>query len=103
MRTLLLVPMFFCFLVGCEDDSLVKNPVVYVKSSSEAPDASCDFLGKVNGATLNEKAGAVTKYEESLKDIKRGVSSLGGNYVHIQKVVRDGAIISGKAYQCDNF
>ncbi|MCJ8278258.1 MAG: hypothetical protein HRT44_06970, partial [Bdellovibrionales bacterium] len=58
-------------------------------------------LGKVNGVSLSEGIGHLARYEESIKDVKRSVSSVGGNYFHIQKIVRDGAMVTGDAYHCD--
>ena len=94
----------FFVLLGCDSNKgLITNEIFHVKASSNKP-KGCDELGKVNGVSLSEgKIGKLALYKEALQDIKKSVSSLGGNYIHIQRVIKDGAMISGQAYQCDNF
>ena len=97
MKKLLSIKYISCSLVvGCTGGSeAIKDGFKLVRPQGRRS------LGKVNGVSLSEGIGHLARYEESIKDVKRSVSSVGGNYFHIQKIVRDGAMVTGDAYHCD--
>lgn len=91
--------IFVLVLCSCSSqNSSIQN---YISVENQKPKGDCKSLGHVNGVSLESSKGLVKKYENSLNDIKRSVSSLGGNVVHIQKVLNEGAMVAGEAFYCD--